>query len=258
MNAIIPFDYAGVPVETAQSIRDASTRIKYRMSRTALDIIEIGRDLIEVKRQLGHGHFLKWIDAEFGMSERTSRSFVHAAEAFGSSKSAIIADLPPTILYALAAPSTSEDLRTEVIGRVAKGEQVTVADIRALKKLMEEKLADKDEKIKKIKSQKDASDAYNSRLIDDIRTKSAEAERIADEAENLREEIRRLNEPNTITIQAVASIDAGACQQGNIPAEVAAPDISAWKTLFDSLWTSAPALAREWMCDRFLELRDRD
>src|SRR5690348_13421400 len=29
---------------------------------------ETGRDLITIKERLGHGHFLAWIDAEFGMT----------------------------------------------------------------------------------------------------------------------------------------------------------------------------------------------
>jgi hypothetical protein len=63
--------------------------------------------------RLGHGNFLPWIEAEFGMSEWTARNFMRVAEEFGG-KSGTVPDLPPTVLYQLAAPSTPEP-----IGRVA-------------------------------------------------------------------------------------------------------------------------------------------
>ncbi|WP_366526618.1 DUF3102 domain-containing protein [Methylobacterium fujisawaense] len=58
-----------------------------------------------------HGNFLPWIEAEFSMGERTARNFMQAAEAYG--KSAMVADLPATVLYALASPSTPEPIREE-------------------------------------------------------------------------------------------------------------------------------------------------
>ena len=116
MSAVTPFDYAGVPAEKVQDVRDASARIKIRMSRTAQDIIEIGRDLIAVKALLGHGHYLQWLDAEFGMTDQSARNFTNVTERFGKSKT--ILDFTPTVLYALAAPSTPEPVRKAAAGRI--------------------------------------------------------------------------------------------------------------------------------------------
>ena len=58
-------------------------RIRLCMSRTAHDIIEIGRDLIETKKALGHGNFLPWIEAEFGMGYASASNFMNVAEEFG-------------------------------------------------------------------------------------------------------------------------------------------------------------------------------
>jgi len=41
---------------------------------------------------LSHGQFGKWLDVEFGRSERTVRNFMGVAQRFG--KSAKFADLP--------------------------------------------------------------------------------------------------------------------------------------------------------------------
>jgi hypothetical protein len=107
-------------------VRDATVRIKLRMSRTAADIIEIGRDLILVKDKLEHGQFLRWIEAEFGMHEQSARRFMHVAQRFGG-KSNTVLDLQPSVLYALAAPSTPDEVVEEVGERVANGETFTAA-----------------------------------------------------------------------------------------------------------------------------------
>ncbi|WP_028346057.1 DUF3102 domain-containing protein [Bradyrhizobium murdochi] len=111
-------------------LRDAAIRIRQRMSRTAEDIVEIGRDLIEVKGRLAHGEFLSWIDAEFRMSSDTTQRFMLVAKL----QIPPVAEFQPSVLYALAAPSTPEEVRAAVTEKVASGEAVTVADVKALKK----------------------------------------------------------------------------------------------------------------------------
>ena len=72
-------------------------------------IIEIGRELTAVKADLPHGQFLPWIKAEFEMGERTAQRFMYIADRFGF-KSVTMTDFKPTILYALAAPSTPDSV----------------------------------------------------------------------------------------------------------------------------------------------------
>lgn len=118
-------------------VRDAAVRIRMRMARTAEDIVEIGRDLIRVKDLLGHGKFLPWIKDEFGMSRQTADNFVHVAETFGA-KLPIVSNLPPTVLYALAAPSTPDEVKEEIIDRAKAGGKVTSADVLDLKRKLKE------------------------------------------------------------------------------------------------------------------------
>ena len=72
------FDYSALSAEVAVAARDAASRIRLRLKKTIQDIIETGQDLIETKAQIGHGHFLKWIDIEFGM--RTTMNDSEAAD----------------------------------------------------------------------------------------------------------------------------------------------------------------------------------
>lgn len=96
---------------------------------TAADIIEIGRDLIAVKKALGHGHFLRWIEAEFGMAERTAQRFMNISERLGDKVPTNWSDLSFHTLATLAAPSTPDDVVEEVTARAADGETFTAADI---------------------------------------------------------------------------------------------------------------------------------
>ena len=132
----VGFDYGLLDQITATQARAAAERIKIRMKRTAEDIIEIGRDLQAVKADLGHGHFGKWIDAEFGFTAMTAQRFIQVADRFG--KSNIMLDFKPTILYALAAPSTPDEVIDQAKAKAASGEPVTGKDVAEWKAAAEE------------------------------------------------------------------------------------------------------------------------
>ena len=73
MNDVITsFAYSDLPAPIAAEVRDATTRIKDRLTRQVKDIIETGRDLLEVKSKLPHGQFEHWLAEEFGMTDRLS------------------------------------------------------------------------------------------------------------------------------------------------------------------------------------------
>jgi hypothetical protein len=100
---------ATVLAENAVAIRKLTARL-------IDDAIEIGRRLSDCKKRLGHGNWLPWLEREFGWSERTARNCIGAYE-LTQSESANFADLRMTIssLYLLAAPSTPEKARVEVL-----------------------------------------------------------------------------------------------------------------------------------------------
>ena len=104
--------------------------IRHLHKRAIADVIEIGRHLTEAKVEAGHGHFGEWIEREFGWSDRTARNFMNAYAL--SLKSETVSDLklPMRELYLLAAPSTPEEARDEIIQRAEAGEQVSGAEVR--------------------------------------------------------------------------------------------------------------------------------
>lgn len=193
------FDYNDIPVPTAIRAREAAERIKLRLRRSAEDIIEIGRDLIAVKDSLPHGSFLPWIEAEFGMAERTARRFMDVARVYAG-KSATVADLDPTALYELAAPKTPLEVREEVEKMIEAGEVVTKAKIEELRRekerlekakaLAEEEIEEKDAKVSELET---ALNTAVSVEVDKVAKKIAKG--YEDEIVRLKAEIAELKKP---------------------------------------------------------------
>jgi hypothetical protein len=128
---IIGFDYSELQNECAVQVRAAAERIHLR---TAVAVIENGKDLLAVRNMPEmKGRFVAWIRSEFNLGERTAYNMMQAAENLDG-KFAIIANVGPTVLYALAAPSTPEDVREEVAARAIDGEKITVAEVERLKR----------------------------------------------------------------------------------------------------------------------------
>lgn len=206
-SAGITFNYGMLSVEKAASARAAAERIKLRMARAAQDIIETGRELSDQKDALGHGNFLAWIEAEFGMTDRTARNFMAVHKQFGS-KSEMISDLPPTALYALAAPSTPEPVRDEALGLAASGEKVTaktVAELKAKHERLQEKLKEQASIIKA----RDDMVAIAERQSQEAHTRAmfaeAEKERLADQLAAMQEELSRATEPGVVNVTPTAT-----------------------------------------------------
>lgn len=121
MNDIItPFTYTGLPVPVAAELQAVTARIKDRLSRQVSDIIETGRDLIEVKSKLQHGQFERWLAQEFGMTVRTAQRFMRASE-WAQDKNDIVSHLTPTTVYMLSAKGTPEAVHEQVVERLERG-----------------------------------------------------------------------------------------------------------------------------------------
>lgn len=201
------FDYSTVPADKAASARAAAERIRGRMQLAAESIIEVGRELIQQKKDLGHGNFLAWIDAEFGMSTRTSQNFISVAERF-SDKYATVAHLAPTALYALAAPSTPEPVREQVLERAASGEKVTAKEIEKLKKDLEKattKLEDANGQVLAMKAEASVAVRQRNDAQAKLMYAQSDAERVQQELDSARDELSRLQEEGVIHILPAAT-----------------------------------------------------
>lgn len=121
-----PVPVVEAPAELAD-LDAVAERIRRRLKRAAQDVIDTGRDLIEVRARLPHGRFLAWVEAEFGWSDQTARRFIHVAERFGHIQTQQIVEFAPSALYLLAAPSAPDEAREEALSRAEAGEPITHA-----------------------------------------------------------------------------------------------------------------------------------
>lgn len=128
------FDYAVLPVDIALKAQLAANSIKLRLKRTVEDIIEIGRELTAVKAELPHGQFEIWIKDEFQMNREMANNFMQVATRFGGQMSDYLT-FKPTILYALAAPSTPEAVIQQALEKAESGEKVTVDWVKERKQI---------------------------------------------------------------------------------------------------------------------------
>jgi len=128
---VVPFDYAALDAPTARAVRVSAERIRQLLRHTLDDILQIGAELISVKKTLPDGQFRPWLRCELGWKDRSARNFMNVAERF---KSARVADLEldVTAAYLLAAPSTPERARILALARAERGEHITYATARRI------------------------------------------------------------------------------------------------------------------------------
>jgi hypothetical protein len=92
------FDYSTLDPQTSQFVQQQTGEIRALMKRTAQDIIEVGQKLTQVKKQLGHGRFRDWLQAEFAWSVSAATRFMQVSERFQFVNLANL-DLAPSALY---------------------------------------------------------------------------------------------------------------------------------------------------------------
>ena len=127
-STVEPFAYSELETSVAQEAKAIAERIR---ARNQAAVIDTGRDFVRMKDRLGHGHFIRWLDAEFSMTARTAQRYMGAAAAFHD-KCELVSYLPPSELYALSAPSTPAHVRQEFLQRLEAGERLSPTIVRAM------------------------------------------------------------------------------------------------------------------------------
>jgi hypothetical protein len=129
--AQLRFDYGALDTETRIFVEERTERIHNLARMTATGIVQIGQYLTEVKARLEHGRFLEWIDREFAWSQQSASRFMQVHEQFKLRNLGNL-QIDVSALYLIAAPSTPEPVRTEMIRQAELGEKVTHATVKAV------------------------------------------------------------------------------------------------------------------------------
>jgi hypothetical protein len=85
-------------------------------------IVEIGRKLVEVKERVEHGRYTAFVTERLGWSMQSALNFTRVYEVVKSTKFVDLDTLSidASSLYLIAAPSTPEEARQEVLDKAAK------------------------------------------------------------------------------------------------------------------------------------------
>jgi hypothetical protein len=91
------FPYDELAPNDVAHVRACTARIKTRHKQESAAAIAIGQELLSVKAMLGHGHFGRWLAAEFKWDVRTAERYMSLARAFPDDPE-VVASLPLTVL----------------------------------------------------------------------------------------------------------------------------------------------------------------
>ncbi len=126
------FDYAAMSPSVTTFLKGQAERIRRYAGKC---IITIGKDLISAKHYLSHGAFIRWVESEVGIPARTAQGYMKAAE-WAANKSAIVAHLPPSVLYLLSGSTTPKAFADEILRRVEAGERLALPAVRGELRLL--------------------------------------------------------------------------------------------------------------------------
>jgi hypothetical protein len=107
------------------SLSARADRIRRYLTSAA---IEAGKELIEARKECPPGLWVKWLEVEFGWSERTAYNLINVAEALATVANDVeIKELPIDVsaLYALSNRDVPQKVRDDVIERARSGERIT-------------------------------------------------------------------------------------------------------------------------------------
>ena len=129
------FDYTSLDRVTANFVLQETEKIKTLMKQTVRGIIETGERLYGVKQKLKHGEFMAWVENEISCHYSTALHFMRVWQTFGDRKEQISdIGINVSVLYLLSAPSTPEELRTQIVELAKAGNSVSFAEAKRLKK----------------------------------------------------------------------------------------------------------------------------
>jgi len=133
MTEVVPkvFDYASLSAGLTENLHKAADTIRVLLRQQQRAIIETGRGLLTVREELKHGQFLRWIEAEFQMTNRTAQRYMSVARLVGG-KIDTVSHLTPNTLYQLAAPSTPDPVKVRVMTELGSGKVLDDQDVKSM------------------------------------------------------------------------------------------------------------------------------
>ncbi len=125
---------------------ERANRIRQHMRNICSSVIEIGRELIAAKKEIGHGGWTEWLQKEFEWSQDTATNYMKVAVRFGEANSETFRNLKPsTLIKMLSLPAGEEQDFIDEQKKIGKPvETQSARQIQAaVKKWNQDRIADK-------------------------------------------------------------------------------------------------------------------
>ena len=186
-----------------RTLEQLTTEILYIKAQTCVNYWEMGCRLKEVKAQLPHGEWGKWLEETVGFSQKSAGRLIAIADAFPNWTA--LSNLPVTKVWLLS--TTDEAIREDILAhpQLVDGQMKTVDEMttRQMEKVIREKKAAEKE-AQKAKAELKDERALRAQAQNKSAALSAQLEESQRQAEEAREEGRREErEAQRIPIPAV-------------------------------------------------------
>lgn len=132
----VGFNYDATEKDVRVFLKDHAKHIHALLEKTSAAIVEIGRRLHEVRKELGPSAFQAWLKGEFRWSQPTASNYMQAAEKFGTLE--CLDQIQPSALICLARGNVDPRAVEETIKLAEAGEVITRKQaVEAIAKFME-------------------------------------------------------------------------------------------------------------------------
>ena len=134
--------------ETQRPIEVIETEINFYKNQTAIGIIEIGKRLIEAKKQLPHGEWGNWLREKIQFSQEYARHYMRISEEFGDSNSSLnlgykkmwlLTDIPQEERQDFIDSNNVEDMTTRKLQQVIREKKEADQKIQTLEQQLQSK-----------------------------------------------------------------------------------------------------------------------
>jgi hypothetical protein len=110
------------PIDAAE-LRQYAIRLRGVITKSTLDMVTVGDELLAIKARLEHGQFTGWVKEELRISIRTVQEYMSIA--LGFRKNAAIALFPRSTALMLSSKSAPPEIVEQVIARADHGNVVS-------------------------------------------------------------------------------------------------------------------------------------
>lgn len=121
------FDFEEIPEKDRAFVLKQTEEIRDLFKAASLNIIDIGKSLVEVKDRLNHGQFGAWLDTQFGCSHRSAQRFMEVAKTFKYDNLADLQTIDKSALYVISNPQNPPKAVRKLLSAARNGEHVTHA-----------------------------------------------------------------------------------------------------------------------------------